>query len=57
MFWIFMLITGVAYMLLKLGALKVWFVVFKIALLIMTIVAIALGVALAWKWISSRKAS
>ncbi len=57
MFWIFMLITGVAYMLLKLGALKVWFVVFKIALLIMTIVATALGVALAWKWISSRKAS
>ncbi len=57
MFWIFMLITGVAYMLLKLGALKVWFVVFKIVLLVITIVAIVLGIALAWKWISSKKAS
>ncbi len=57
MFWIFMLITGVAYMLLKLGALKVWFAVFKIALLIITIVAIALAVVLVWKWLSSKRAS
>ncbi len=55
MFWIFMLITGIAYVLLKLGALKVWILVFKMALWIVTIVAILLGIVVVWKWVSSRR--
>lgn len=57
MFWIFLLITGVALVLFQLGALKVWVVVFQIALWAVSIVATLLGIGLIWKWMTSKKAS
>ncbi len=57
MFWIFLMITGVAFVLFQLGALKVWVVVFQIALWTVSIVATLLGIGLIWKWMTSKKAS
>lgn len=57
MFWIFLLITGIALVLFQLGVLKVWVVVFQIALWAVSIVATLLGIGLIWKWMTSKKAS
>lgn len=57
MFWIFMLVAGLAFVLFQLGALKVWVAVFQIALWAVSVIATLLGIGLIWKWIASKKAS
>ena len=49
MFYLFLFLVAVAIALLQLGALSVWFTVLSMALIAMTLVAIALALFALWK--------
>lgn len=55
MFWVFMMVIGLAFVLFQLGALKVWVVVFQLALWAVGIIAMLLGVGLIWQRLNVKK--
>jgi len=53
MFWGFLLLTGLAFVFVQLGALSVWVVVLKLGLMMALLVLAIMGIVLLWRVVFS----
>lgn len=54
MFWIFILLTALAFLFIKLGSVSVWITVFSVGLKLALLVIAGLTIALIWKSYSQK---
>lgn len=55
MFWIFILLTGIAFVFIKLGILSVWVTVLSVGLKLLMIVILALTAVFVWQKVFRKK--
>lgn len=55
MFWGFLLLTGLAFVFVQLGAISVWVVVLKFALMLALLALAVMGIVLLWRKVFSAK--
>ena len=54
MFWGFLLLSGLAFVFVQLGAMSVWVVVLKLGLMVALLVLVVMGIVLLWRKLFTR---